>query len=237
MLLFMSTPSEGPSGVGGRRLGRYELLGRLAVGGMGEVFLAKQGGAPGFDRQVVVKTLLPDLAAQPAAVEQFLNEARLAARLNHPNIVSIFEVGSSDGQYYLVMEHIDGVPLSRLMKHKVTPGFAGRVIREAALGLDHAHRASDPHGRLLHLVHRDVSPQNLMLRRDGFVKVVDFGIAKARGSAPNTGTGLVKGKLGYIAPEQLNNQRLTHQADQYSLGVVFWEHPSPPAAQGRRLLV
>ncbi|MFT3837170.1 MAG: serine/threonine-protein kinase [Myxococcaceae bacterium] len=204
-------------------LGNYELLGRLAIGGMGEVFLARQRGTGGFEREVVVKTLLPELCAQPTAVEQFMDEARLAARLNHPNIVSILEVGSENGRYYLAMEHIDGPPLSKLSKHKVTPELAARLIRDAAMGLDHAHRATDAQGRRLELIHRDVSPQNLMLRRDGVLKVVDFGIAKARGNVGRTGTGEVKGKLAYLAPEQLSPERLTQAADQYALGVVFWE--------------
>jgi serine/threonine-protein kinase len=208
---------------------KYEIQSRLAVGGMGEVFYAVQKGVKGFERPVILKSLLPDLASQEGHIEQFLDEARVAATLNHPNVVSIFEVGKWSGQYFLAMEYIRGRNVAQLIKASVKqelrlpPAVFLTVLRDAALGLDHAHRAHDAQGRPLHIVHRDISPQNIMVRDDGVTKVVDFGIARAANRSTRTATGAVKGKLAYMSPEQLQGETLTPRSDQYSLGIVLWE--------------
>ena len=209
--------------------GKYEIQHRLAIGGMGEVFFATQKGVPGFERPVILKSLLPDLAQQEGFIDQFLDEARVAATLNHPNVVSIYEVGLWNGTYYIAMEYIRGRNLSQLLRKAieqqiaVPPHVAGRIIHDAAIGLDHAHHATDNNGTMLNIVHRDISPQNIMVREDGVTKVVDFGIAHASNrAASRTATGALKGKLAYMAPEQIIGQT-SALVDQFALGIVFWE--------------
>ena len=209
--------------------GRYQVIRRLAIGGMGEVFLARQSGVAGFDRLVILKSLLPDLAAQEDFVHQFLDEARVAATLNHPNIVSIYEVGLWNGTYFIAMEYIRGDNLSRLAraagraKSRMPLNVAAFIVHDAAQALDHAHKARDLQGQPLTIVHRDVSPQNIMVRTDGVTKVVDFGIAKAANRSSRTATGLLKGKVQYMAPEQVAGAQLDGRTDQFALGVVLWE--------------
>ncbi len=203
---------------------------------MGEVFLAAQPIAGGV-RPVIIKTLLPDLAAQQDFVAQFLDEARVVATLNHPNVVTLLEVGTFEGQPVIVMEFVRGSTVSQLRRvagqqgRSISPTIAATIARDAAAGLAHAHHATDHAGAPLGIVHRDVSPQNLMVRSDGVTKVLDFGIATAanRGAA-RTQTGVIKGKLAYMAPEQLLGQPVTHHVDQFALGVVLWE-----LLAGRRL--
>ncbi|HEY3450623.1 MAG TPA: serine/threonine-protein kinase [Myxococcales bacterium] len=208
---------------------KYEVLNRIAVGGMGEIFLARQHGVAGFDRLVILKSLLPDLAEQPGFVEQFFDEARLLATLNHPNIVSIYEVGAWKGIYYIAMEYIAGETLAVLLRASLVTGtpltypVMARIVHDAALGLDHAHKACDSQNRNLGIVHRDVTPQNLMVRTDGVTKVVDFGIAMGALRSTRTASGVLKGKLPYMPPEQLQHGELDARADQWSLGVVLWE--------------
>ena len=209
---------------------KYEIIRRLAVGGMGEIFLARQRGVAGFDRLVILKSLLPDLAEQAGFIDQFLDEARVAATLNHPNIVSIYEVGAWQGVYFIAMEYINGDAVSQLTSGLAKQGqvlpvpVAARIIHDAALGLDHAHQATDPMGQPLNIIHRDVTPQNIMVRIDGVTKVVDFGVARAANRATRTATGVVKGKIPYMPPEQLiGTGELDQRADQWALGVVLWE--------------
>lgn len=209
--------------------GKYERLKRLAVGGMGEVFVARQVGIPGFERWVILKSLLPELALQPEFVNQFLDEARVAATLNHPHVVSLYEAGLWQGTYFIAMEFIDGLNLAQLSKLGAQAGLqipwnvALFIVREAALGLEYAHTATDARGKPLKLVHRDISPQNIMVRFDGVTKVVDFGIARANNRVTRTATGSVKGKLMYMSPEQLGGDAVDGASDQWSLGVVAWE--------------
>lgn len=209
--------------------GKYEVIRRIAIGGMGEIFLARQTGVAGFERLVILKNLLPELAKRPGFVDQFLDEARVAATLNHPNIVGIFEVGSWKGVYYLAMEYIRGDSLAGLIMTSVQRGLVvplpvvARVVHDAALGLEHAHRATSAAGEHLHIVHRDISPHNIMVRDDGVTKVVDFGIARASNRMTRTSTGTIKGKLAYMAPEQIEDQPLDARADQFALGIVLWE--------------
>jgi serine/threonine-protein kinase len=214
--------------------GKYEKIRRIAQGGMGEVFLARQTGV--LDRLAILKSLRADLASEREFVDQFLDEARVAATLNHPNIVSIYDVGEWNGTYYIAMEYVPGEDLSKLWYAAAKAGVglpfqvSVRICCDAALGLDHAHKARDMRGRPLNIVHRDVSPQNIMVRGDGVVKLVDFGIAKAANKSSRTQAGMVKGKLQYMSPEQVRGEALDGRSDQFSLGVVLWE-----MCTGRRL--
>jgi serine/threonine-protein kinase len=212
------------------QIGKYQLLRKLATGGMAEVFLAKATGPMGFEKTLVVKRILPHLAEDPAFTAMFLSEAKLAAQLNHPNVVQIFDFGEADGSYYLAMEYIDGPNLRVLSKRasklglELAPTLCARIIANACEGLAFAHDFSDPEtGQPLGLVHRDISPDNLLLSRQGSVKVVDFGIAKASGQSHRTQTGVVKGKIAYMPPEQLRNQPLDQRTDVYALGIVLYE--------------
>jgi len=216
--------------MGPRQLGRYTLLVKLATGGMADIFLAKQRGAQGFEKLVVVKRILPNYAADPEFVGMFLDEGRLAANLTHPNIVQTFDLGEDAGCYFIAMEYVAGESLvamaraARLKGKLIDDRIAVRLISHAALALDHAHRQTDVMGTPLNIVHRDVSPQNLLVTYDGQLKVVDFGIAKAANRATQTGQGQVKGKITYMAPEQLRgDHEVTGQADIFALGVVLFE--------------
>jgi eukaryotic-like serine/threonine-protein kinase len=211
-------------------VGKYRLLHKLATGGMAEVFLAKAEGPMGFEKTLVLKRILPHLAEDSDFVEMFLTEARLAAQLNHPNIVQMFDFGVVEGVYYLAMEHVDGPNLHVLLRRAnalglaLSPVLCARLISAACEGLAFAHQFRDPTtGQQLGLIHRDISPDNLLLSRQGAVKVVDFGIAKAAGQGPRTQTGVLKGKLSYMPPEQLRGAPLDQRADVYALGLVFYE--------------
>ncbi|OJT27683.1 hypothetical protein BO221_04205 [Archangium sp. Cb G35] len=197
---------------------------------MAEVFLAKAAGPMGFEKTLVVKRILPELAAEPDFVQMFLSEAKLAAQLTHPNIVQIFDFGESEGTYFLAMEYIDGPSLRTLIKRAETqgqplpPAVCARIIALACEGLAFAHDFIDPEtGEAQGLIHRDISPDNILLSRQGAVKVVDFGIAKAAGQSHKTESGVVKGKLPYMPPEQLRAKPLDRRADVYALGVVLYE--------------
>src|SRR5678815_2754644 len=212
------------------RLGKYQLLRKLATGGMAEVFLAKTDGPMGFEKMLVIKRILPHLAEDPQFVEMFLGVAKLAARLNHPNLVQLFDFGEAEGSYFIAMEYIDGPTLrlllsrARDLRAPISLGVAARMVSSAAEGLAYAHDFRDHVTDVpLHLVHRDVSPDNILVSRSGAVKLVDFGIAKARGQSHHTRAGTVKGKVAYMAPEQLRGEPLDRRVDLYSLGVVLYE--------------
>lgn len=211
------------------RFGRYTLLRKLATGGMAEVFLANVDGPMGFQKKCVVKRILPHFSDDPQFVQMFLGEARLAAELNHPNLVQIFDFGEVDGQYFIAMEYIEGPNLRVLnrelrMAHGPIPlPLAARIITLAAEGLQFAHDLKDEHGQIINLVHRDISPDNILVSRQGAVKVVDFGIAKAANQPHLTRSGMIKGKLAYMPPEQLAREPLDRRADLYALGVVLYE--------------
>lgn len=212
------------------KLARYEVLGRLATGGMAEVWLARAVGVAGFEKLVVLKTILPQLVENPTFVSMFVNEGRLAAMLNHPNCVQIFELGQEGSTLFLAMEYLEGFSLSRLLKRakdrQMPPSESvlARIIMDAASGLDYAHRLKDREGRALGLVHRDVSPDNLLISFSGQTKVVDFGIAKAVTPQVMAATvaGTIKGKHGFIAPEYLLGQPIDGRADVFALGVVLY---------------
>jgi serine/threonine-protein kinase len=211
-------------------VGKYQRVNKLATGGMAEVFLAKAAGPMGFEKTLVLKQILPHLAEDPQFVEMFLGEAKLAAQLNHPNIVQIFDFGESEGTYYLAMEYIDGPNLRLLSKRAraanvpLPPACCAKIIASACEGLAFAHEFLDPDtGEPLGLIHRDISPDNILLSRQGAVKVVDFGIAKAANQSHKTQTGLIKGKIAYMPPEQLQARPLDQRVDVYALGVVLYE--------------
>jgi serine/threonine-protein kinase len=216
-------------------IGKYHLVAELARGGMGIVHLAASQGPGSFNKLLVVKELKPELSRDDGYVSMFLDEARLAARLAHPNIVQTIEVGSEGHRHYMVMEFLDGRSLHRVARRfRDQPGFSIgahlRVIAEALHGLHYAHDLRDFDGQPLGIVHRDVSPLNVFVTFEGQVKVLDFGIAKSADSSLETKTGVLKGRVAYMAPEQAWGQKVDRRADVYSAGVMLWE-----AAAGRRL--
>lgn len=211
-----------------QRLGRYRLLTTLGQGGMGAIHLAMMSGMGEFRKLVVVKELRRDLAANPDFVKLFLWEAKLAGRLNHPNIVQTIEAGQDGERYYLAMEFLDGQPFNTLVQaSRVEPTVPLRlrlqVIRDVLAGLHYAHDLKDYDGRPLNIVHCDVSPPNVFVTYEGHVKVVDFGIAKASGLNAAVEDGVFKGKLRYAAPEQLLGENIDRRADVFSAGVMLWE--------------
>ncbi|MCK5801089.1 MAG: serine/threonine protein kinase [Deltaproteobacteria bacterium] len=204
----------------GRRLGDYWLMDRLGVGGMAEVFLGHRGGS---DKPIALKVLLPDAQEEPDIVRGFIDEANIAAELRHPNIVQIFDFALVDGTYVLEMEYVDGPDLRRLMNSAKTKSVgiplsaAIYVVHEIAVALHYIHQ----HARKI--IHRDVSPHNIFVTSDGHVKLADFGVAKATARLGRTQTGVIKGKLAYLAPEQLRGEGVSARSDIYALGIVLWE--------------
>jgi tRNA A-37 threonylcarbamoyl transferase component Bud32 len=226
---------EGTSSAGWNgptRLGSYELIRPIAQGGMADIYLARQVGPerPGrIERQVAIKILNEARAADPEARALFLHEARVCALLSHKNIASVLEVDAADGYHYLAMEYVDGVDLRDLLaaaaraNRGLPYAISISIVAAAAAGLDHAHRRRDAGGRPLRLVHRDVSLSNIMVGRDGSVKVVDFGIASTTISDVHTMPGIVRGKASYMSPEQCMGDPLDHRTDVFALGVVLYE--------------
>ena len=212
-----------------RPYGQYVLVRKLAEGGMAEIFLSKLLGADGFERNVVIKRMLSNLSSLPDFVEMFRDEARLAARLSHPNIIQIHELGFIEGCYYICMEYLAGEDFSTTLrqagkKRQYTPiPIVMRVLADAARGLHYAHDFTNESGQPLHVVHRDISPSNLYVTYQGQVKVLDFGIAKASSRLVQTRTGVVKGKYIYMAPEQARGEEVDRRADIFSLGVSLYE--------------
>ncbi|QRN99331.1 serine/threonine protein kinase [Archangium violaceum] len=209
--------------------GRYELLRKLATGGMGQVFLARQKGPVGFQKLLVVKRLLPHLSEDPDFIKMFLDEGRIAGYLNHPHVAQIYDLGDVDGVLYIAMEYVQGEAVSHVnaranhRKGGLPLGLKCRIIADAAAGLDHAHQARSPSGRRLGLIHRDVSPQNVLVSFTGNVKLIDFGVAKASGKLSQTIVGTIKGKHAYMSPEQARGEELDARSDVYGLGIVLYE--------------
>lgn len=209
--------------------GRYTLIRRLAVGGMAEIFLAALHGDAGFEKKVVVKRILPHLSADASFVKMFIDEAIVAARLSHPNIIQTHDFGVVDGSHYIAMEYVEGVDLNRLLNagkatHTLMSQAQVAALGErVARGLAYTHNLADDAGEQLGIVHRDISPHNIMISFTGEVKVMDFGIAKAAARSSQTAAGTIKGKLAYMAPEQAAGQSATKHADQFALGVVLYE--------------
>ena len=231
-----------------RVIGRYLLCDAIASGGMATVHLARLMGPEGFSRTVAVKQLHPQFSRDPEFVAMFLDEARLASRVRHPNVVSPLDVISFPPELFIVMEYVHGASLSRLLKRgtpeSVPPRVATAIIGQILLGLHAAHEATGEGGEPLELVHRDVSPQNIMVTKDGVARIVDFGIAKAKARSHQTDPGKLKGKLGYMAPEQVSLETVDRRADVFAVGVVLWEllcgrrlfSSDSPAASVQKLL-
>ena len=213
------------------RFGKYELLDRIAAGGMAEIFRARYEPAPGVTKQVVIKRILPHYAENKAFIAMFTNEAKIVMGLSHGNIAQVFDFGAIDGDYFLAMELVEGHPLSKVVKRARTlgipvlpPEFAAFICAEMLKGLHYAHARLDESGRPLKIVHRDVSPQNVLISYEGQVKLVDFGIAKARNaSAEETAANAVKGKYAYFAPEQAKAKELDSRTDVFASGIVLYE--------------
>lgn len=210
-------------------LGRYEILTKFATGGMAELFLARERGIGGMERIVVIKRLLPHLTDQSSSVDMFLREARLVSRLNHPNVVEVYDLGEDDDGYFLVMEYLHGSTLRELAtlvdeRDRHFPlDIAVTIFEQTCRGLHAAHELRNFDDELVGLIHRDVSPQNLMCTTEGFVKLLDFGIAKAAEGDEATYSGDIKGKFAYMSPEQLHRDKLDRRSDIFSLGTVMWE--------------
>ncbi|MCC7075461.1 MAG: serine/threonine protein kinase [Deltaproteobacteria bacterium] len=219
-----------------RRLGKYVLLGRLGHGGMGKIYLAYAPGPAGIEKLLVVKRLHSHLTGDPVLVNSFLDEARLSMALNHPHIVSTFDVGEVDGRFFMVMEYIEGQNLGVVLrtakrsgKYPASSLWAGLFL-DVLDGLHAAHIARDARGRSLHIIHRDVSPQNVLITYEGVPKLVDFGIAKAAQRVSETDAGVLKGKYAYMSPEQVRGEPLDPRSDVFAAGIVLWE-----MLAGRRL--
>jgi serine/threonine-protein kinase len=213
----------------GAILGKYEILRKIATGGMAEIYLARARGTAGFEKLVVLKRILPNVAEDPTFVQMFLDEARLAATLQHPNIADVYDVGEVEGAYFFTMEFIHGQD-TRAIRHmvreradKVPLAVALAIVHGTASALDYAHERTGSDGKKLGLVHRDVSSSNVLVSYDGAVKLVDFGIARASVSQHKTQTGTLKGKIPYMSPEQCKGLGLDRRSDLFSLGVLLYE--------------
>jgi eukaryotic-like serine/threonine-protein kinase len=213
----------------GKFLGRYELIEQLGQGGMGEVWLARLTGAAGFEKPALLKSVLPRLAGDAQFVERFQHEGKVLVHLQHANIAQVLDMGEAEGTLYIALEYVMGVDVSRLHDAVFRNGgeipvpLALWICQQAAEGLAYAHGKTAPDGTPLQIVHRDVSPHNLMVSYDGEVKVIDFGIARSTARAAQTQPQTVLGKIGYMAPEQARGEEVDARADQYSLGIVLWE--------------
>ncbi|MBK7078002.1 MAG: serine/threonine protein kinase [Myxococcales bacterium] len=217
-------------------VGKYQVIDRLAVGGMAELFKAKASGEHGFAKVVVLKKILPHLAADPTFVQMFMDEARLTAQLDHPNIVHVFELGMDADTPYIAMQYVDGIDVLALLREcartqiRLPAQLAALIARDTLDALDYAHHAVGADGRPLGLVHRDVSPGNVLVSRRGDVKLTDFGIARAVERNHKTEAGMLKGKYGYMSPEQVSGAELDGRSDVFALGIVLAE-----MAMARRL--
>ncbi len=210
-------------------LGKYVLKRHLATGGMAEIWLAEQSGPGGFQRELVIKRILPHLANDKDFTQMFLDEAHLVAQLNHPQIAQIYELGQVDGHYFIAMEYLDGIDVEQLLElvrgtnSQLPLNIACKIVSDVLLALDYAHEFTDKDGKPYHLVHRDISPQNVLLSNDGVIKLVDFGVAKAVVNRSRTEPGGVKGKFAYMAPEQIQSKNVDRRADLFAVGLLLFE--------------
>lgn len=234
MTAFPVAATLGP----GSRLGQYEIIAPLRAGGMATLFLGRRVGPAGFARHVAIKVVHAHLASDPSFIEMFLDEARLAACIQHPNVVHTEELGEANGMYYLAMEYVHGCTLAQFLmrliqqKRGLAPEVAAHITMKVADGLHAAHEVKDETGRPLGVVHRDISPQNVLLAYNGQVKLIDFGVAKAAGRSRETTGASLKGKIRYMSPEQAWGRSVDRRTDVYALGIVLWE-----ALTHRRLFV
>jgi serine/threonine protein kinase len=212
----------------GRQVGRYRIVRHLASGGMAELYIARQEAMGGFEKEIVVKILQPKYAENPRVVQMFLDEARLAAKLNHQSIVHVYDVAEDGGLKYIAMEYIRGETLTEIVRHGVAARrylpleHAVHVVRQTAAGLAYAHAWREPDGHLLRIVHRDVSPTNILVTMEGQVKIVDFGIARAQAELRDEAGGVI-GKASYMSPEQVRGEGVDYRSDIFSLGIILYE--------------
>ncbi len=217
---------------------RYRVIDKIDAGGMAEVFRAEREGIEGFAKQVAIKRVLPHLSEKERFIRLFLDEARLSARLNHSNCVQVFDIGYGEGSYFIVMEWVDGTSLKGLVEHYRRQGqslpapLAVHIVLEVAKGLAYAHELKDAEGKELGIIHRDISPPNVLLSRYGEVKIVDFGLAKANSQLEKSEPGIIKGKFGYLSPEAALGQEIDARTDVFALGIMLWE-----LLAGRRLFL
>lgn len=217
---------------------RYRVIERIAAGGMAEVYRAESAGLEGFKKTVAIKRVLPHLAEKKQFIGMFLDEARLSAHLNHSNCVQVFDIGVGDNTYFIVMEFVDGSDLKAVLEHlqqhnrKIPVGLALLIACKICEGLSYAHEARDNRDRLLGIVHRDISPPNVLLTRHGEVKVVDFGLAKANSQLERSEPGIIKGKFSYLSPEAALGESVDLRTDLFAVGVILWE-----MLAGRRLFL
>jgi serine/threonine protein kinase len=214
---------------GSQKFGKYQLLDKIASGGMAELYRAKVMGDYGFEKQVAIKKILPHLSDEGNLVKAFIDEAKLAALLQHENIVQIYDFGNMNGEYFIAMEYLFGKDLRKLTYKAKAKGFpfdlenALYVISRVCAGLDYSHNLKDLQGKPLNIIHRDINPQNIFITYEGQVKIIDFGIAKAASHNSTTHEGLIKGKLAYMSPEQANGQTIDHRSDIFSTGIILYE--------------
>ena len=208
---------------------RYKILKKIDAGGMAEIFLARAQSVGGIEKIVAIKRVLPSLTTNKRFVSMFLDEARLAMVLTHANIVQVFDVGHADDTYFIVMEYVEGVNLRRVFQRLSERGqrlpahYAVYLMMEVCKGLAHAHDQRDGDGRPLGIVHRDISPPNILISKSGEVKITDFGLAKAATQLEQTDAGIVKGKFSYLSPEAANGVTVDHRADLFAVGILLWE--------------
>lgn len=215
---------------------RYQVIERIAAGGMAEVYRAESAGIEGFRKKVAIKRVLPKLSANQEFIDMFLDEARLCAYLNHSKCVQVFDIGQGAGAHFIVMEYVDGADLKAVLDHLaergqlLSPAISCSVALQVCEGLAYAHDCRDHSGTPLNIVHRDISPHNVLMTRFGEVKLVDFGLAKASSHLTDEDEDIVKGKFGYLAPEVARGEGGNHRVDIFAAGILLWE-----MLAGRRL--
>ncbi len=208
---------------------RYRVIEKLESGGMAEVFRAESEGLQGFRKQVAIKRVLPNLSSKKKFISMFLDEARLSAQLSHSNCVQVFDIGVGDNAFFIVMEFVDGANLKVIFEHIKKSGrdfpveAAVHIALEICKGLAYAHELTDPHGIPLHIVHRDMSPPNVLVTKNGEVKIVDFGLAKANSQLEKSEPGIIKGKFSYLSPEAAMGQEVDARTDVFAVGIILWE--------------
>ncbi|MFN7134593.1 MAG: serine/threonine protein kinase, partial [Myxococcales bacterium] len=224
-----SSPRGGLKPFAPVRFGRYTLLTPIATGGMGAVYLARMGGVEGFEKLVVIKKILPALAQERDFVDRFVNEAKILVKLHHGSVAQVLDMGVEDGEYYIAMEFVDGKDLRKVVsrcretKQPMPVSLALFSMIRVLDALAYAHRKKDDGDRELNLVHRDVSPQNILVSYEGEVKVIDFGLAKSSLSLGRTNPSMILGKFFYMSPEQARHQAVDRRSDLYAVGICLWE--------------
>jgi len=211
------------------QFGKYSLIRKIGTGGMAEVFLARTPVAQGLNKTLVIKKIHTAYARSRQFVTMFVDEAKIALGLNHPNIIQVFDFGAVADTYFLAMEHVEGIDLLRLLqeaaraRQRLPYGLSAYIVQQLAKGLDYAHRKTVEFGQPLGIVHRDISPPNILLSKNGEIKLVDFGLAKANTQIESTDQGVVKGKFSYLSPEAASGLEVDHRADVFAVGIILWE--------------